>query len=307
MVLLNFSTSAEAARQGAPAHSGVSGSIDARSGASNKKPDVMHNYQAGLTLLIKEKLKPFFSYLGDLNLPQATHVLRKSEKAKYWSELTLPLQLLVDCERIYYDMSYLQHKTPREDAIKYMYLQVPTGLKSIVEGFGKLVRSPVEPNIKSASAALLQVCALVQCRMNMIALYQQLANHGAPDYDLLHNSTEKILHKYSPQLTHPWLTKLKHNMTNEVKVLKSLWKTQAHLARYQYKDTMLWLTICREKLSEWQRRFHRAIRSTTGSISQQSKRKEDRRPPSVHAMGGGLPTGPDLQGFALLPLSLIHI
>jgi len=40
-----------------------------------------------------------------------------------------------------------------------------------------------------------------------------------------------------------------------VKILKSLWKTQGHLARYQFKDTMLWLTICREKLCEFMKKF----------------------------------------------------
>jgi len=75
----------------------------------------------------------------------------------------------------------------------------------------------VEAEFASASAVLVQLCSLVNCRLTMIALYQSLTTRSAPpDFDSLHTDTEQILSKYSPQLMHPWLGKLKHTMTNEV-------------------------------------------------------------------------------------------
>lgn len=79
--------------------------------SAKKIVDHKYSFNSGLIILSNEKLKPFFSHLGDLNLGAATNLLtRKVDKSKVWAEITLPLQLLVDCERIYYDMSYLQHK-----------------------------------------------------------------------------------------------------------------------------------------------------------------------------------------------------
>jgi hypothetical protein len=201
---------------------------------------------------------------------------------------------LVDCERIYYEMSYLQTKRPREDAIKYKYVQIPAGLKSIVEGFDKLLqRCPeLEREITNATVVLNQACSLVSCRLAMIALYQELAIHATntnPDYDHIHKREEQLLYKYSTQIKHPWLSKLKHSMAGEVKVLKSLWKAQAHLSRYEVKDTMLWLTISREKLTEWARRVggvsskDAAVQGQMQTLKQIRKRlAEAKRPPLPH-------------------------
>ena len=102
-----------------------------------KRAEVLLNFHNGLLLLAREKLEPYFAAVGDLNFRAATDVLTKKTdsatlsssaqvisdlrlscllcrscsncvwqqdvtKTKFWSELSLPMKLFSDCERVYY-------------------------------------------------------------------------------------------------------------------------------------------------------------------------------------------------------------
>lgn len=62
--------------------------------------------------LAKEKIKPFFIELGKLHIESARKLLKNARRddvtnTLFWSELTNPLMLMIECEKKYYTMSYL--------------------------------------------------------------------------------------------------------------------------------------------------------------------------------------------------------
>jgi len=239
-------------------------------------------------LMVLKEVNPYLTHLGDLNLHAASNLpfrQGKGPKDRLGPDLIVPLHLMVNCESIYHDMSYLQHKRLREDAIKYMYTQVPPGLQKIIDAFRGLAHlNEHASDVRNAIIALTQVQhELVPCRLDLINLYQELANlaKGNMEFAALHTRIETFHGTYRDEMNHPWLAKLKFNVMLEIKILNSLCNTQAHLQRHRFKDTMLWLTICRAKLTEWVRRFDLSDPNATNAsplpIFRRSNRPIDHR------------------------------
>eukprot|EP00823_Brevimastigomonas_motovehiculus_P003539 TRINITY_DN2174_c0_g1_i1.p1 TRINITY_DN2174_c0_g1~~TRINITY_DN2174_c0_g1_i1.p1 ORF type:complete len:458 (-),score=89.15 TRINITY_DN2174_c0_g1_i1:16-1389(-) len=230
-------------------------------------------------LLLIENLQPFFQALGEFQLAYASSVLSKKTelcKSAYWSELIQPFQLLIECEKTYYSMTYLTQKKAREELIQSL-----KAIQKQIKAFDQLlaqlpskVQQECEPQIKAATRLLQEAHLIPEHRIDMIALYQFMSDSFSskllPSYDEMLLLTQQITGKYEKEMKANELRKIKDAMLMETSMLRRLFEIEIHLLQYKYRESMLSLALYKNDLSEWNKTLLAHTRSF-GKLQEEKK------------------------------------
>ena len=239
---------------------------------------------------LSDRTPMFWHWLGIGSWDKAGAILREKTtvtKTQWWSDAVSPLVKLVECEKGYAGLGFLEYSYFRKDSGAKGYEDVGAGLQLIVGmcnrvlqitkmdskaignasdvGQGKSETQNVREVVEVLCMALKDVFVLIPVRISMIKLYEKISKleKGIPNYAEIVDTTSSLLSSLNLQpLHHPNMASLRFNVmfvafcfyfliSSEVTIVNHLFVTIIQIQAYKFKESIFSLLACKQELSQW--------------------------------------------------------
>lgn len=222
-----------------------------------------------------------FEMMGNLQFHQSISLIKQySKRNNNEGEVISSLKRFVSCENMYYSANFGNTDNKQDLHSLYSMLSSNLGLlimtalpetsqtdESLMQSsptFGELIshidyfgkNSTADKRLQEEfilSKELLQDCrTLVQLRQEMIAFYRMLARiKQSPRFDNLCKIVLGLRTKYIERVKHEFLIKQVQNATYELDTLYAIFKTDALICKYRYKEAVFSFYKVKHLLHGW--------------------------------------------------------
>lgn len=180
----------------------------------------------------------------------------KPEAGSNWNALLNALLTFAHAEKNYFTMAFIEKKLFKQ-TIRPLYTNLSAELtkQEVMFDSPKLHSKSTPHGVEALTVELSkQIIQFTYARLKMIDFYEFMAksgwNHALNIQEIIQSITD-ISMEFSKAFHHPILDPLKTSFSYEVDIVSNIFKTENHLAEWDFLDSLLLLRECQAKLSAW--------------------------------------------------------